>query len=139
MNIANALSPLNLLDISARCIAGKPVDNGDPEPRVKEVTIFRCNVCLELHEEKVDAEGCCAPVTPLQQNRFCPCCGVHHETYRNAADCCLWKSLDAITRWKIADAVEDGSDWISELGLVQFGLSVAPVGGCIRFGTKVAP
>lgn len=45
----------------------------------------------------------------------CPVCGDKAATHRDAADCCLWKDLDAQTRWDIADAVQAGGAWGAEI------------------------
>lgn len=85
--------------------------------RSRVVVIYRCNVCLDDFDNEYEAEECCAEEdTPEASASACPVC--RHQVpdnYRGAADCCLWKDFDAPTRWRIADAVETGSDWITEI------------------------
>ena len=76
--------------------------------------MYRCPECDTLHDDEDDAEDCCK-ITEGQAR--CPVCDEKYESHRSAADCCLWKDLDAPTRWAIADAVEAGSDWVTELGI----------------------
>lgn len=120
------LSPLTLSDISHQVTArADGLLDGGEENRVVEVVMYRCTVCHELHEWEDDAQDCCKPKEgETTGTRNCPVCGEHYESHRDAADCCLWKDIDAITRRKIADAVEAGSDWTTELGLVVRGLTV---------------
>lgn len=81
--------------------------------RVEEVTRYLCTVCDEVHEKRSEAEACCAPAVAGANS--CPICNGNAVSPRHAADCCLWKDLDAPTRWAVADAVEAGSTWAEEL------------------------
>lgn len=108
------LSPLNRHGIMARLLASDtPVAN--ETRRIEEVVMFRCPECSELHEFEDEAKDCCKPAIEQTSAAVCPVCGEKYFTHRDAADCCLWKDFDAPTRWRIADAVEAGSEWISEL------------------------
>jgi hypothetical protein len=118
------LSPLNFLNAIALLRNGpeKPCEIGDEEEsRVEEFTAYRCIKCGEIYEWEDEAEDCCRTIIAVNIqpaiNAFCPICGEHYMEFRDAADCCLWKDLDALTRWRIADAVEAGSDWNTELGI----------------------
>jgi hypothetical protein len=118
------LSPLNMIGARARLLYGwgDAGSSGDAKSnvkrRVEEVVMYRCPVCRDLHDWESDAEKCCQE-TPEEKasGTSCPVCGMGYETHRDAADCCLWKDLDAHTRWRIADAVHAGSEWVTELGL----------------------
>lgn len=41
----------------------------------------------------------------------CPVCGDSTSSPHSAVECCLWKDLDHLTRWKVADAVDAGTPW----------------------------
>ncbi len=82
--------------------------------------MYRCPECRELHEREDEAEDCCNETAASENGANptnCPVCGEMYQSCRDAADCCLWKDLDAPTRWAIADAVEAGGEWTTELGL----------------------
>lgn len=86
------------------------------EGRVTEVTMYRCNHCDELHDWEEDAEECCAKdLPPGAGDPNCPVCNCEFSDNREASDCCLWKDLDAPTRWAMADAVDEGSTWTEQL------------------------
>lgn len=110
------LSPLNLFGIKAQ-LAKFPEEDDEP-CQVERVTMYRCPKCDELHEDEDDAESCCASRVTKKATTTCPVCHENYNTHRDAADCCLWKDIDALTRWQIADAVEHGSTWEIELGVV---------------------
>lgn len=113
------ISPLNQFSIIATARARDKDDRSDGVGRIEEVVMYRCPACRDLHEFEDEAADCCKPKAPPQSWATCPVCGEHHRTHRDAADCCLWKDLDAYARMAIADAVEAGSDWITELGLIE--------------------
>lgn len=84
--------------------------------RVVEVVMYRCAECDELHDDEDDAAECCADdaVDGLHDEEApdaCPVCGLDHIDAYSAADCCLWKDIDAPTRWRMADRVEAGESW----------------------------
>lgn len=88
--------------------------------RVEEVTMYRCTECDQIHHDEDDAVDCCAPdaVAELHDQEApgtCPVCGQDFMSARDAADCCLWKDLDAPTRWRMADQVDAGSTTWSQL------------------------
>ena len=119
MDMQIAISPLNRFGIAGRMqISG--AEEAKPKRRIEEVVMYRCPECGELHEWEDDAEDCCkeaaAPANEADTTN-CPVCGKKYLSHRDAADCCLWKDLDAPTRWAVADAVEAGSEWVTELGL----------------------
>lgn len=113
------LSPLNFSGLIAR-----QMGNGEGEPpaktkstrRIEAVTMYRCPECLDLHDWEDDAKECCDD-TPVEAKHAtaCPVCGAGYDLHRYAADCCLWKDLDAPTRWAVADAVEAGATWLEAL------------------------
>jgi hypothetical protein len=113
------LSPLNLSGLVARARADESVDGKPQKSRAEAVTMWRCTECDEVHEWKSDAEECCDPAgKPAGSGPVsCPVCGNRFDAHRDAADCCLWKDLDAITRWRVADAVDAGATWAEALGL----------------------
>lgn len=81
--------------------------------------MYQCPDCYELHDTEEEAEDCCERQVTNSSSE-CPVCGERYNGHRDAADCCLWKDIDALTRWAIADAVEAGSDWSTELGIHGF-------------------
>lgn len=115
------LSPLNFFGIVQRTQRGVVEDEPTKaRRRIEEVVMYRCPECHELHEWQDDAEECCKEKKEAADRGAgtdCPVCGEAYATHRDASDCCLWKDVDALTRWSIADAVEGGSDWATELGL----------------------
>lgn len=110
------LSPLNLFGIKAQ-LAKLPEEDYEAG-QVERVTMYRCPECHDLHEDEDDAESCCATRATQKSSTTCPVCGQDYNAHRNTADCCLWKDIDALTRWQIADAVEAGSTWEIELGVI---------------------
>ena len=87
---------------------------------VTEVTLWRCNVCSDLHDDEDDASECCSEAVTTNAEDFpkwCPVCGKEAISAHEASDCCLWKDLDAATRWKMADQVEAGATWVQVLGV----------------------
>lgn len=111
------ISPLNRSNMRHRQLnIEREVARGERSPgkaKVEEVTMYRCPVCLDLHEWESDAEECCEEnlTTEGAVATDCPVCGEQYNSHRDAADCCLWKDIDALTRWRIADAVESGKSW----------------------------
>ncbi len=100
---------------------------------------FKCPVCDDLHKRERDAESCCPRdadevwVHPKSGEVFhseeslheymlaeadesiCPVClNVCRDTH-DAANCCLWKDLDASARFRIANAVDAGKTWADAL------------------------
>lgn len=122
------LSPLNLFGIHARLQIGVVEDELKKSTRrIEEVVMYRCPECGELHKWIDDAEGCCKSEKKDAANLSgtdCPVCGQEYATHRDAADCCLWNDIDALKRWAIADAVEAGSEWATELGLTSITLMI---------------
>lgn len=71
---------------------------------------WRCGTCSEVHGQKADAVSCCGTgAAPMS----CPVCIERAESYRDAADCCLFlhPSISPAARERIADAVENGAAW----------------------------
>lgn len=118
MNSRHAhLSPLNLQRFvtTAHLVIAEEVKAGEKR-KPELVTAYRCTECSEIYEYRADAEECC-PADEQPQKWCCPLCSEDHSEARQAADCCLWKDYDAPTRWRMADAVEAGSNWAEQLGV----------------------
>lgn len=124
------LSPLNLrglLTAQGLLIAGAPTAHAaganGKAPRPREVTMFRCGTCNDLHDEYEEAEDCCAPLAasglPVRDDNpnACPVCAAEYGNTREATNCCLWKDIDAPTRYALADRVEGGATWPEALGI----------------------
>jgi hypothetical protein len=114
------LSPFNLRGLVERGMGplNSPPAAPKARPYIKEVVMYRCPECRELHEDEDDAVECCEePGAVAASSPDCPVCGTGASSYRDATDCCLWKDLSAADRYRIADAVEDGSTWAEQLGV----------------------
>lgn len=125
------LSPLNFAGLIARSSDFPPAPGSKwtikPAKKTRvaiEVTAWKCANCDELHEYESSAEDCCgdeddedSASAHEEGSSDCPVCGLGYAEPRVAADCCLWKDLDAPTRWAMADAVEAGSTWQEQLAL----------------------
>jgi hypothetical protein len=90
--------------------------------RIEEVICYKCLECSALHDDEDEAMDCCAPdaVECLHDQEVpdqCPVCGQEATSPHEAADCCLWKDVDHVTRWKMADQVEAGATWAEVLGV----------------------
>lgn len=91
--------------------------------KVEMVVCYRCPKCSELHEDRSEAELCCAEAATqdLKANEAhpnsCPVCGLQHECTEDAANCCLWKELPFMARLEVIKAVEDGGTWAEALRL----------------------
>lgn len=90
--------------------------------RVKEVTLYRCTESQELYDDEDDAVACCAEdavegLHDEEQASRCPVCASEFTSPREAADCCLWKDIDAASRWRMADQVDAGATWLQVLGV----------------------
>ena len=116
------LSPFNFTSLMAR--ANPP---GEAEPglskaakrhrHIERVVRYVCPDCDDLHDWEDEAEKCCAPSAKIPCTSDCPVCGEHYEEHQEAADCCLWKDIDAPTRWRMAVSVKAGSTWLEQLGI----------------------
>ncbi len=80
------------------------------------VYVWECEECGDRHDYEDEAAECCALVDaegePTEEGFQCPVCrrGGNRDNHE-AANCCLWKDLDAPARWRIADAVDAGASW----------------------------
>lgn len=93
---------------------------GGSSRHIECVLMYLCPGCGEPHHCKSDAENCCDPEEDEDEDPIeCPVCGSACDDHREAASCCLWKDLDAPTRWKVADAVEAGVTWTEALQLTD--------------------
>lgn len=106
-----SLSPLNFLGLVAqqRTPQDKPAGG-----HAIAITRYLCSVCNADYENEVDAKECFGAEEEAGDKR-CPVCASKCDDTRDAADCCLWKDIDAPTRWRMADAVDDGSTWAEQL------------------------
>lgn len=68
---------------------------------------------------KAGAAG--APYLPTIPSCTCPVCGQQSSSPHESVECCLWKDIDAPTRWKLAAALEGGSTWTEELAKLEGG------------------
>lgn len=114
----NRIGPLNLsglrLTVEREC--ANPDDKSKKRDRVEEVVYYVCTNCDEEHDERSDAEKCCeSEESGSVQKDHCPVCQREHLDAENAADCCLWKDLDAPSRWRIASLVEAGKSWTESI------------------------
>ncbi len=91
--------------------------------RIEQVTMYRCLECQDLYDDEEDAIQCCAPESDViglhdqEAPTICPVYGQDFISARDAADCCLWKDIDATTRWRMADQVDAGAPWTQVLGV----------------------
>lgn len=116
------LSPLNLSGLLAEWRGnGKPAVTGKKRESAREMINWACPICRERFDEDEEkaAEECCQGKADDDENAACPVCKQSYINHREAANCCLWKDLDADTRYRMADAVEASSSWAAELGLPQ--------------------
>lgn len=122
------LSPYTQYGLSVHstgCEADHSESSSKEKRRNKPIWVdaYKCPVCGDLHEDEDDAADCCAfreqPVAArsphAEESVFCPVCGSAASDYRHAVDCCLWRDVDAPTRWRIADAVEAGAEWMDAI------------------------
>lgn len=91
---------------------------------VEVVEMYRCPVCRDLHDWEDDAIECCKSEAPQglhaeEDAKACPVCGQEYTNPYDAADCCLWKDLDAPTRRRMAARVDAGETWTDVLGVSQ--------------------
>ena len=109
------LSPLNFRGLIANAeYISAPVER--KKNPVTEIVSYRCDLCDEDYEDKDEAEDCdCETTVNLAVS--CPVCKSAALDHRQAADCCLWKDIDAATRYNMADQVEDGLTWAEVLGV----------------------
>lgn len=128
------LSPLNLsgllTTLQAQACGTTPAAN-PKERRNRALECWRCPECREVYDWEDEAEECCAePAPAVTSQPTCPVCAAEYTSHRDAADCCLWKDLDAPTRWRMADAVEAGSTWADQIAkhaqVRMIGNSVCP-------------
>lgn len=119
----NRISPLNLSGlrrtVERECANPQEVDKSKKRDRVEEVVYYVCTKCGEEHDERNDAENCCPEDEPGSiLKETCPVCQREHHAVEAAADCCLWKDLDAPARWRIAALVEGGQSWTEAIEAV---------------------
>ena len=115
------LSPLNLSGMLARDrgVSADSTAVKNERKSAREIVTWACPICRNAFDEDEEkkAEECCQGKACDEENNSCPVCDKSYINHREAADCCLWKDIDAPTRYKMADAVEAGSSWSQELGV----------------------
>jgi len=108
------LSPLNFSGLIATDLG--PVTE-KKRGRAVEIVQWSCSECCCVYDDEDEAAECCGDEDE-EYACACPVCGTgKYEDARDASDCCLWKDIDAPTRWKMADAVDAGSTWAEQLGV----------------------
>lgn len=113
----NRLSPATLAGMQAwEGITAEMMATDEADIEVEAVTVYECPDCNERHDFESDAIACCEHVR-LERKlgkpdpTLCPVCGAEHSSVTEAADCCLWKDLDAYRRYRIGQMVEGGVPW----------------------------
>jgi hypothetical protein len=137
-----SLSPNTLYGLRATGY-GSIADFSDAGPAwAAEYKRYVCPACDSSHKQESDAEACCPRDTEVvyeseDGQRYdsaselaeavagsdadsacssgCPVCAEPYTSHALAADCCLWKDIDAPTRWRIAAAVEQGTPWLDAI------------------------
>ncbi|USE78882.1 hypothetical protein NDR89_19795 [Cupriavidus gilardii] len=77
------------------------------KPKPEEVVMWRCPVCLEMHDWEEDAADCCAEdewnddLASIAR-ACCPSCRTQYETYESAVDCCMWLTNSPAERCELA-------------------------------------
>lgn len=121
MNLAPLkLSPLNFQGLIATSINLPNPYADESEDRPHAIECWRCSECSSVYDDEFDAEECCADKSGphAEEGRItCPICAASATDHRDAADCCLWKDMDASTRWTMADKVEAGARWTDLLNV----------------------
>jgi hypothetical protein len=120
--LVSRLSPLNFRGLIATLRAGlQPTPQAAARaayrPRPRQVWL--CPECGDSHDWEDEASECCAPnalAEVAESPGHCPICRADNYGPYEAADCCLWKDIDAPTRWRIAAAVHAGATWAEALG-----------------------
>lgn len=117
----STLSPLLMHSLRESIALASETQSKPNRGRVRVVTAYECPVCSAWHEDRCDAEDCCADDAKSEPTALapshCPVCRQRAEagsTYA-AAECCLWKSVGHWDRYRIAQAVEAGAGWIDAI------------------------
>jgi hypothetical protein len=110
------------------------------QPKRSAIECWKCPDCAEVYDDEDEAVECCRDDDHLHTLHdqdeaveccrdddhlhtlhdqdgvsLCPICASSNTDARQASDCCLWKDLDAPTRWAMADQVEAGASWVDLL------------------------
>lgn len=123
MQLLSPLTRAKMAEASAMQANGL-VPRTAPRRDVVRVSAYRCPDCSGLHEWEDEAVACCLPLieskgpyegpgpgTPDCPGVLCPICLGVHVDHHAAANCCLWKDLAPLARFRIASAVERGAEW----------------------------
>jgi hypothetical protein len=124
------LSPLNfsgLIALANTPLYERPEDHparkalDGRQPKRSAIECWKCPDCAEVYDDEDEAVECCRDDDHLHTLHdqdgvsLCPICASSNTDARQASDCCLWKDLDAPTRWAMADQVEAGASWVDLL------------------------
>lgn len=108
------LSPFNQSGLMFRVLGPQNAQATAPKKRREpiEETVWRCPECKSTYEDEDEAAECCAStVATVSEPNNCPVCSKKWSSPWDASNCCLWKDIDAITRWEVASKVDLGMDW----------------------------
>lgn len=111
------LSPLTMAGMNANKYLGEFVPRAE-KPKAKEIVMYKCPTCDELHEWESDAEECCDVPPSDAFPAHCPVCAQKHTDVDSAAECCLWKDIEFGARYLIARAAESGKTWVDAISEV---------------------
>jgi hypothetical protein len=104
-----SLSPLTRFRLFAPLVDGDIAGIKKRERRVREITVYQCPDCFERYDWEEEAEECCG--NEPEGEYHCPVCRQGNKDNHEAANCCLWKDLDPMARYRIAMAVDAGAEW----------------------------
>lgn len=133
-----SLSPLTRSRLLAHAAVGfTSYEMADTE-WARKYKRYACSFCGGVYHQERDAEYCCPRtvdvvfVSPsgeefnsaeelassMEGEESAPACPVCSNPYTDAwqaVDCCLWKDIEAPTRWRIAASVEQGTSWLDAI------------------------
>lgn len=116
-----SLSPLNfngLIATSKGLMSDLP--EGHPAQKTRTaIECYRCPACRQVFDDEDQAIECCKDEDFLVGVNMCPVCTSNATDPRAATNCCLWKDLDAATRYALADRVANGEPWAVVLGVAS--------------------
>ena len=115
------LSPLNFNGlIATSTMLMSDLADGHPAKKSRTaIECYRCPACHEVFDDEDEATECCEVEEMLGGVNMCPVCTADATDPRAATNCCLWKDLDAATRYALADRVANGEPWAVVLGVAS--------------------